>query len=389
MSRLTLVLLSVLTLAAAPLAAQGPKVPFAGVSFGIDTTAADVGDIVRLVRAYLTGPGVISDSAAEAAGLWHAGSPADGPTGDMTRYFAYQGAPARVVGIVSASPGDSVYAVRVLYAWADSAGHVNPLALQRLYAVRAPGTPYGWQLSNALPRVTADWQRLSVGPIVFRYAPGLHPDSARARRAALFVDSVATLLALPKPARIDYLVTHAPDEYFRAIGLDFFPWASGRGSSIGGQGGPGLVLAGDPSAGEAYFHELTHAVLGTSCCNNGVMSEGLATWLGGSRERSPRDMYRLLLAYQRAYPKVTLRQLLDQDAPGGDAAVSDAGYATDALIVDAIYRRAGIAGVRVFMGIPRGTDAMLAALRGRFPAAARDIDAWWRRTAEGFAGSGR
>ncbi len=389
MSRPTLVLTAVLALAATPLAAQAPSVPFAGVSFGIDTSAADVGDIVRLVRAYLAGPGVRSDSAAVAAGLWHASSTADGPTGDLTRQFAYQGAPARVLGVVSANPADSVYIVRVLYAWADSAGHVNPLALQRLYALRAPGAPHGWQLCNALPWVTADWQRLSAGPIVFRYAPGLRPDSARARRAAAFVDSVGTLLALPRPTRIDYLVTHAPDEYFRAIGLDFFPWADGRGSSIGGQGGPGMVLAGDPAAGELYLHELTHAILGMSCCNNGLVAEGLATWLGGSRRRSPLDMYRLLAAYQRAYPQVTLKQLLDQEAPGGDAAVSDAGYATDALMIDAVYRRAGIAGVRALMGTPRGADALLAALRTRLPEAARDIDGWWRSTAAAFAASAR
>ncbi len=387
MSKPMLAIACILGFAAAPLAAQR-AVPFNGASFGIDTTAADVGEIVRLVRAYLAGPGVVSDSAAEAAGLWHAGSPADGPAGDLTRGYAYQGAPARVVGVVSAGAGDSIYVVKVLYAWSDSAGAVNPLALQRLYAVRAPAAPYGWQLSGALSRVTAGWQRLTDGPIVFRYAPGLRPDTARARRAALFVDSVARMLALPAPTRIDYLVTHNPDEFHRAIGLDFFPWASGRGSGIGGNGGDGLVLAGDPSAGEAYLHELTHAILGRSCCNNGALSEGLATWLGGSRGRSPTDMYRLLAAYQRAHPAVTLKALLDGEAPGEDAAVSDAGYATDALIVDAVYRRAGIAGIRAFLGLTRGTDAVLAALRERFPDAARDIDAWWRHTAAAYAAGG-
>ncbi len=57
MSRQALVLLAAFLAVGARLAAQQP-VPFQGVSFGIDTTAADAGDIVRLVRAYLTGPGV-------------------------------------------------------------------------------------------------------------------------------------------------------------------------------------------------------------------------------------------------------------------------------------------------------------------------------------------
>ena len=133
--------------------AQTPA-PSVMVSFGVDTAAADVGDIVRLVRAYLAQP----DTSALTRGLWSTADALDRRVGDLHRSFAYQGFPATVVGVMSAGPGDSVYIVKVLHATADSTGRqVMPLALQRLYTVRAPDAEYGWQLYNALPRLTRGW----------------------------------------------------------------------------------------------------------------------------------------------------------------------------------------------------------------------------------------
>lgn len=117
-----------------------------------------------------------------------------------------------------------------------------------------------------MPRLTRAWARRSVGRLEFRYAPDQRPDPARAAAAARFVDSVAALFAVPAPSRVTYLVTASPDAYFRALGLDFFILPDGPGPGTGGQGGmvpgttEGLVLAGDPTQGEAYRHELTHVV---------------------------------------------------------------------------------------------------------------------------------
>ncbi|MBX6363714.1 MAG: hypothetical protein IRZ00_07595 [Gemmatimonadetes bacterium] len=260
-------------LTAVPLSAQRarPGIPVVGVGFGVDTTAADVGDVVRLLRAYLAGPGVRSDSAA---------------------------------------------------------------------------------------------------------------------RAAAFVDSVATLFATRPPEWIDYYVTASPDEYQRAIGLDFFPLPSGRGTGTGGQALMNVVLAGDPALGEGYLHELVHVVLASTCCGNAVVGEGIATLLAGSKGRSAREMWGVLAAFQRAHPDVKLRALLDGDVGGAwGPAENDALYATDALIVEAIYRDAGVAGLRRLTRVPAGTDAILDALRRALPAEANDLDRWWRRAPAEYAAS--
>ena len=122
------------------LEAQKPA-PSVMVSFGVDTTAADVGDIVHLVRAYLARP----DTSALTRGLWATADSLDRRVGDLHRHSAYQGFPATVLGVMSAGPGDSVYVVKVLHATADSTRQqVMPLALQRLYAVRTQDAEYGF-----------------------------------------------------------------------------------------------------------------------------------------------------------------------------------------------------------------------------------------------------
>jgi hypothetical protein len=376
--------LPLLALVAAPLAAQPQTAPPAvGLGFGVDTTAADVGGIVRLVRAYLARP----DTTAAARGLWSTTDTLDRRFGDVARFYAYQGFPATIAGVISAAPGDSVYVVKLLHARADSGSTADPLAMQRLYAVRAPGSPHDWKLSGALPRDTRDWPTRTVGRITFHYAPGMRPDAERATRAARFVDSTAALFAVPAPDRIDCYIARSPGEYFRAIGLDFFVLPSGRGTATGGNAIPDLsiVLAGDPSQGEAYLHEIAHVVLGRGY-QGAVVGEGIATWLGGSRGRTPRALYRLLVEYQRAHPEVTIEALIGGDLPWGwGPAESDAMYATGALFIDSLYARAGATGLRSLAGTSYERESVLAAMRthlGLSASGAAALDHWWRSAAQ-------
>ncbi len=264
--------------------AQTPP-PRVSVSFGIDTTIADVGNVVRLVRAYLANP----DTSARSRGLWSTATDFDRRVGDLTME-AYQGFPATIVSVASDGPGDSVYVVRVLYASGDSAGaRISPLALQRLYAVRESGAPFGFSLSGALPRLTSGWERRTEGRVTFWYAPGQHPDPGKISHTSSFVDSVAVLFHTPPPNHIDMYVTRSMEEAQRAIGLDFFPEASADRGRGGRALFGGIVLAGNPALGEGYVHEVAHVILGpTFNGRSRLFNEGVATWLGGSRGRTNR-----------------------------------------------------------------------------------------------------
>lgn len=363
------------------LRAQEPS-PSVSVGFGVDTTITDVRNVVSLVRAYLAKP----DTSARTRGLWSRSTEFDRTIGDITAGRVNQGFPATVVGIIPAVPGDSVYVVRVLYARADSARHVAPLALQRLYAVREAGAPFAFRLASAFPRVTNRWERRSKGPLTFWYVPGQRPNSARIDRAARFVDSVAKLFNVPAPRHLDVVVGNSMDDVERAIGVDFFPEPSGPGQRSGGLNLGSILLSGNPAIGEAYLHEFVHAVLGpTLRAGSGLLAEGVATWLGGSRGRTPREMYALLQRYQQSDPTLTFSGLARSGFELDDAdRASNLLYATGALVANAVYRRAGIAGLREVYQVKGGADALLQAIStalGLSPTDSTALDTWWRSEA--------
>ena len=359
-------------------AAQVPS-PSVSAGFGVDTTIADVRNVVSLVRAYLAKP----DSSARARGLWSTATEFDRTTGDITAWRANQGFPATVVGVIPAMPGDSVYLVRILYARADSAGGAAPLALQRLYAIREAGAPYAFRLSGAFPRMRANWERRSKGPITFWYVPGQRPNPVRINRATRFVDSVAKLFNVGVPQHLDVIVGASMDDVERAIGFDFFPEASGPGQRSGGLNLGFIILSGNPAIGEAYFHEFVHSVLGPSLpAGSALLGEGVATWLGGSRGRSPREMYRLLRSYQQSDSTLTLSGLIRSQFQVADAdRATNLLYATGALIADTIYRRQGIRGLRSVYELKGDPDTLIrgiASALGLSPTDTQSLDNWWR-----------
>ncbi len=366
--------------------AQAPAATIA-LGFGIDTTDSDVSAILRLVRAYLANPSATARSGA----LWRNAGSADFTQHDLAARYALQGFPANIVGVLSTDGGDSVYAVKVLHARAERAGGgASPIALQRLFAIRASTNSYGWQLAAALPRLTEEWETFKAGRIVFHYAPGQRIDADRARHAARFVDSVAAMFESPPPARINYYVTASPEEYFRALGLDFFLLPSGRGQAAGGNALPdaGVLLAGDPAQGELYRHELVHVALGNRT-KLGFVNEGLAAWLGGSRGLNATQLYAKLADFQRTYGQVTFATLVRDklSVPHDPVASSDAWYASGALACEHVYRRAGTAGLRT-LADAANVDAFFRVLVNLLglPEAGPALDAWWRTAATSNSG---
>lgn len=366
-----------------PLSAQTPA-PAVHTGFGVDTTIAEVRSIVQLLRAYLIQP----DSTALRRGLWSASDKLWQQLGDIAAQ-AYQGFPATVVGVTPADPGDSVYVVKVLHALGEP--HVMPLALQRLYAVREPGSPHRFRLSSALPRLTEAWTRRSTGPLTFWYAPGCSPNPQKIDQAARFVDSVARLFETRPPLSLDVYVTATMDEAQQAIGLDFFVDASGPGEGRGGRMiGGNIILVGDDQIGEAYLHELVHAVLHHAFpIRTALLSEGVATWLGGSRGRSLNDMYRLLRQVQISQPSLGLRDLVRHHSEVGGKQATEAVNASGALIAATVFRRHGLRGIRTLADLSPWEAVLdaLPALLGLTPREEQALNRWWRtetqRVAEG------
>src|SRR2546429_1737703 len=171
-----------------------------------------------------------------------------------------------------------------------------------------PYTTLFRSLANALPRLTRNWNRETIGRITFVF-PRTHSFArARAQRTAAFVDSLASAFEVQAPPAIRYYFADDLRETLRAAGLELFPLGS---DTVGGRADVAnrLVLIGSSSSGEAYRHEVAHVVLRpfvASLKPAGLVQEGLMTWTGGSAGVRVRSLMTALKRYLDAPPDVTL-----------------------------------------------------------------------------------
>jgi hypothetical protein len=129
------------------------------------------------------------------------------------------------------------------------------------------------------------WKRYTVGQIGYVVDPELIFDSAKARSAVAFVDSLASAFDVPALGPLEYYVTSSVDVAMDILGADFpvkYGPHGGFSKPVNHQ-----TFSGIPSLGENYRHELTHLVLSPLFMGNTttiLASEGVATWLGGTSD---------------------------------------------------------------------------------------------------------
>src|SRR5256885_13753874 len=75
--------------------------------------------------------------------------------------------------------------------------------------------------STLFPYTTLFRSRHTVGHIDYVVQPAHRFDVRKARSAAQFVDSVATIFGVPPVAALSYYVTESAEEIHRILGLDF------------------------------------------------------------------------------------------------------------------------------------------------------------------------
>ena len=363
------------TAAAAPTAqAQSrPAEIRIAVGFGVDTARSPNHEIFALYRSYIAER---SDTA-RARRYWSETEQRQWPLYDLLAGYVYQGFTHFTIVHLGPAVGlDSAYIIRVLIsAVDDSTRDVRPLALYRVYATREAGR---WVLANALPRLTRAWRHDTLGHLIFVYPPQHRFDRRKASSTAAFVDSLAQRFRLPAPVPITYYFTDDMLTTLAAAGLDFFPIGS---DTVGGRANPWdrFVLIGSSSSGESYLHELAHIVLAPlfdGARYNGLILEGLMTWVGGSGGLDYPHLLPALQAYVQAHAELTLEQLLTDPPPRVGSL--DVGYDGAAVLCALVHDRGGDDAVRDFVRSgPTPADVLEAA--ARLLSAPRDsVDALWR-----------
>lgn len=359
-------------LLAAGLAAQEPAAAQVTTGFGVDTARTPNREIFAVFQHYLSH----RLDTIRPNPDWSLAEQRRWPVFDLVSGYVYQGfSHVTVVQLAPAVGFDSTYLIRVLIsAVDDSTRDVRPLTLYRVYAVREAGR---WVLANALPRMTRDWQRETIGSITFYFPPTHSFKLTRAGATARFVDSLARSFDVPAP-KTDYYFTDDLIETFRALGLEFFPVGP---DTVGGRSNTAdrQVYVGSSSAGETYRHELAHVVLQpliTRYHPPGMVMEGLMTWTGGSAGLSFSDLLPGLAGYLALHPEVTLDTVLTH--PPTREGSLDVGYDGAAALCAMVFEKGGNAAVLELLGAGASPAATLGRVAHILSVAPAEMDSLWR-----------
>lgn len=313
---------------------------------------------------------------------WSASEQAQWPMYDLAGFYVPDQAVPEVVRVTPVNAAvDSAYEIVTRFWPADATprdSSVPPVLTMTVFARREGAR---WVLANALSYRTHQWLRAQRGRISFHVAPALRFDATRAERAAVFVDSLATMFAVPAPARVDYYVAESVDQAMEILGVvvpERYGAAGGFAKPVNFQ-----VFSGIPALGENYRHELAHVVLlpiirggGTSL----LASEGVPTWFGGTAGRDFHGSVRHLASLQQAQPRLTLDAIIDNTGISGDAR-----NAAGAVLADMLNERGGVEAVRAYLQTPGTPRTMRQALERLLDRSWPIIVAEWQRRVERIA----
>jgi hypothetical protein len=355
-------------------AAAGPPVDSLRlvVGFGVEENASPEREILALWKYYLTEP---SDSLRST--LWSAPERATGPHYDLVSPYVYQGfTHFTVVDVGPAAGLPETYVIRTLVsAVEDSTLDVRPLALYRVYATLEDGR---WVLANALPRMTREWRRNTIGKVTFVYPAAHEFDDRRARATVAFVDSLAAAFDLPAPDPITYYFTGDLAETMRALGIEFFPLG---GDPVGGRsnGFQRHVYVGSSAHGEDYRHELSHIILAPLISSNThrLVSEGLMTWTRGSMGIDYPNLLPAVAQYLSDHPDLSLKALLEN--PPQRRGTLDVGYSGLAVLCKIVFDGAGLPGLHALCSAGNDPGMIVSTAAHALGVSPTKLDERWRK----------
>ncbi|MBK8167843.1 MAG: hypothetical protein IPK64_18005 [bacterium] len=352
----------------AALANAGTPVGEFTIGWGVNVNDPVQRQISEAIEEYLTS----SDPSVREAGtvLWCEEDQSKRHQYDLTEPWVYKGVRATLLEITPTSTDSSEYWIKTLYAATVQNG-IQPFGVQRLLARREYGR---WVLCGALDRMTSAWNRQVVGDISYRYPDEWIFDRRKAEVAAAFVGRVATDFGVSEGPPIEYFLAPTPEALARTIGLDWtIPGVRGKTYAS-----DRLIFVGDLDQGEMYLHELVHIVLSPLEPADGwhpLVSEGVASWLGGSRGLSFAALIDELLQYQFANPEVEFQEIVDKTRHRAEV-----GYNSGALIMECLFRKGGVVAVKRALETVDSNEAVYSLLESEFGIGEAGATEWWRTT---------
>lgn len=315
----------------------------------VDTTNKEVMEVVQLWKNYLSSsPDKIYDNP-----YWNEEEKAKYTDFDFTRAALYALPAEQLLNyykptLLSVEKDDVNYVLRTIFNAEGLNGQYkksNPWCITRVYAVKENGQ---WRLKNALPMITANWQRKTVGKITFIYPSEHNFNLEQALDAAAFCDEVTKKFQLNDWQPFDYYITKNGDELGELLGFDFFFTGYTTGKAMVESR---ILLSGIDS--EWYPHEFVHMMVEDKSRHR-LIDEGFATWLGGATGKTFEENAAMLAEQLNANEKIGFCDILSHW--GREFA---AFYTTGAIICKIVYEKGGIEAIKQLLNTPDDDEVLI------------------------------
>ncbi len=254
--------------------------------------------------------------------------------------------------ILSIEPDGNQWVVRTMFSTVqEGSNHVIPLGILRTWF---RFDEHGLlETVSPIERVSADWDQTVVGRVTYRTPKDHALDRARALEANRFLERTAAYFGVEPPSAVQMYVAPNRDRMCELFGLEYYAFPP-SGMAFPQQG---TIFSG---LGDPYYpHELTHVVVhDLEEGAHPIISEGVATWLGGSITFDFQSLVTTYHAERETGDVPSFIELFtDDDIPQDDQ------YVLGAVLVDAVHRRHGADGVRQVLTSRTTSGAMLAISR--------------------------
>jgi hypothetical protein len=270
--------------------------------------------------------------------------------------------------ILSIEKEGDYYGIRTIFAADGLQGEYrksNPWCITKLYAVQENGE---WKLKNALPIITENWNKKTIGKITFIYPPSHNLDEELAKKASRFCDEITEEFQFPQWKPFDFYITKSGDELGKLLNFDF----SFAGYTTGiGMNENRMLLSGLGS--EFYPHEFIHLIV-PDIDRHGLMEEGFATWKGGQGGKTFEESANILANEIYLNQTITFTDILNKKWGWQYAAF----YTTGAIFFKAAYDKGGIVLVKKLLETPNDNEKLIQTICSLFEIEKNEIDIFWR-----------
>lgn len=285
----------------------------------------------------------------------------------------YMGFPIHVLSIKSVN---NMYQIKAQFSYCQDTGVPYVLAIVNYYMKKEGGSI---KLFNALSIGKKNWICKSVGLIDFYYPPYHDFNQDKAIQLNKFANEFCKNFEV-EPIPFDYYLANEYDEIQKLKGIDYYIGMGGK-SIPTGKSAEGKVFC--SGLGEYYPHEVFHVLVNKEFPNMHFwVSEGIATFLGGSRGEKLEWHMKRTNEYLSRHLEINLNDLLDLKNLDH---ITSYHYVLGGLIAKKIYDKGSWSYLKKFISSVDNDDDYYKAIKAFLGVERSDLDSYIRNQLKSYA----